>query len=119
MAYSNKAIDHEKRKNMEGSYSVYNQMYRYLMKEFEPKMLDNMASVQLESLEKQLAVEGEEYALEGGKKLSKEELIKIARGAITNFINNNGQHGDTAENLGNKQENSLDNIKRSLSDLRW
>lgn len=117
--YATKEQDHEKRKNLEGSYSVYNEMYRYLMKEFEPEQLDNMASIQLESLEKQLAIIGEEYSLKGGKKIEPSELRKIASGAITNFINNKGQHGDTGDNFGKRQENSVKNIVRSISDLRW
>lgn len=117
--YSSKEQDHEKRKNQEGSYSVYNEMYRYLMKEFTPELLDKMASVQLESLEKQLAVVGEEYSLKGGKKIDPKELRHIASGAITNFINNKGEHGDTGDNLGKQQHNSIRNIARTISDLRW
>ena len=117
--YKNKEQDHEKRKNQEGSYSVYNEMYRYLMKEYEPKQLDNMPSVALESLEKQLAVIGEEYSLKGGKKIDPKELRHFASGAITNFINNNGEHGDTADRFGKKQENSINTIAKSLCDLRW
>ena len=117
MAYATKEQDHEKRKNQEGSYSVYNYMYRYLMDNYEPKQLDAMPSMALESLEKQLATVGEEYALKGGSKV--DNIVGIARGAITNFINNNGEHGDTAHNLGKNHKNSIENIARSMKDLRW
>lgn len=119
MAYATKEQDHEKRKNQEGSYSVYNEMYRYLMKECDPKQLDNLPSSVLESLEKTLAVVGEEYALKGGNKIEPSVLRHIASGAITNFINNNGKHGDTGDNLGKEQHNSFKNVVRTISDLRW
>ena len=86
--YKNKQEDHEKRKNQEGSYSVYNHMYRYLMDNYEPEQLDNKPSMALESLEKQLAAEGLDYSLKGGNKITKEELLQHARSAISNFINN-------------------------------
>ena len=73
----------------------------------------------LESLEKTLAVVGEEYALKGGNKVEPSELRKIASGAITNFINNKGQHGDTGDNLGKKYHNSFKNIARTISDIKW
>ena len=117
--YKNKEIDHEKRKNQEGSYSVYNHMYRYLMDNYEPQQLDNIPSTALESLEKQLAAEGLDYSLKGGNKISKEELLQHARSAITNFINNKGEKGDVAHNLGKGQENSINSIARNLKDLRW
>lgn len=117
--YKNKEIDHEKRKNQEGSYSVYNHMYRYLMDNYEPQQLDSMPSMALESLEKQLAAEGLDYSLKGGNKITKEELLQHARSAISNFINNKGEHGDTAQNLGKEHENSVNTIARNLKDLRW
>lgn len=119
MAYANKEQDHEKRKNQEGSYSVYNQMYRYLMANYEPAQLDSKPSAVLESVEKQLVMEGIDYNLKGGVKMGKDELRHLASSAITNFINNDGQRGDTADNLGKRQENSFKNIARSISDLRW
>ena len=119
MAYANKAQDHEKRKNQEGSYSIYNYMYKYLMDNYEPQQLNNMPSIALESLEKQLAAEGLDYSLRGGNKISKDELLQNARNAITNFIANKGEHGDTSHDLGNIHENSFENIKKSISDLRW
>ena len=119
MGYATKEQDHEKRKNQEGSYSVYGQMYRYLMKNYDWRQLDNLPSAALESLEKTLAVEGEEYALKGGNKVEPSELKKIASDAITNFINNKGEHGDTAHNFGKQHDNSFKNIARTISDLRW
>lgn len=119
MAYTTKQQDHEKRKNQEGSYSVYNHMYRYLMANYDPVQLDSKPSIVLESVEKQLVMEGIEYNLEGGVKMDKDELRHLASDAITNFINNDGQRGDTAKNLGKRQENSFKNIARSISDLRW
>ncbi len=117
--YKNKEQDHEKRKNQEGSYSVYNYMYRYLMNNHEPKQLGSKPSLALESLENTLVKVGKEYLIKGGNKINDAELKQYARGAITNFINNNGEHGDTANNLGKVQENSLDTIKSTLKDLRW
>lgn len=117
--YKNKQEDHEKRKNQEGSYSVYNYMYRYLMDNYEPQQLDSKPSIALESLEKQLAAEGLDYSLKGGNKITKEELLQHARSAISNFINNKGEKGDTAHNLGKEHENSINAIARNLKDLRW
>jgi len=57
--------------------------------------------------------------LKGGNKITKEELLQHARSAISNFINNKGEHGDTAQNLGKEHENSINNIARNLKDLRW
>lgn len=67
MAYASKQQDHEKRKNQEGSYSVYGDMYRFLMKNYDWRQLDNLPADALEALEKTLIVEGEEYSLKGGK----------------------------------------------------
>ena len=119
MAYANKQQDYEKRKNQEGSYSVYNDMYRFLMKNYDWRQLENLSSAAIESLEKALAVEGEEYSRKGGNKTEPQELIKIAKNVIVNFINNKGQHGDTGDNLGHKHDNSIRNIARTISDLRW
>ena len=119
MGYANKQQDYEKRKNQEGSYSVYNDMYRFLMKNYDWRQLENLSSAAIESLEKALAVEGEEYSLKGGNKTEPQELIKIAKNVIVNFINNKGQHGDTGNNLGHKHDNSIRNIARTISDLRW
>lgn len=117
--YANKEIDHEKRKNQEGSYSTYNYMYRYLMDNYEPKQVDNLPSIALESLEHKLVKLGKEYCVKGGNKFNESELTGNARTAISNFINNNGSHGDTGNNLGKTYDNSFENIKRSIQDLRW
>lgn len=117
--YKNKQEDHEKRKNQEGSYSVYNYMYRYLMDNYESEQLDDKPSIVLECLEKQLAAEGLDYSLKGGNKITREELLQYTRSAISNFINNRGEHGDTTQNLGKEHENSINAIVRNLKDLRW
>ena len=117
--YATKQQDHEKRKNQEGSYSVYNYMYRYLMDNYEPEQLDSKPSIALESLEHKLVNIGKEYLVKGGNKINDKELANYASGAITNFINNKGEHGDTANNLGKRQENSFNTVKESLADLRW
>ena len=117
--YATKQQDHEKRKDQEGSYSVYNYMYRYLMDNYEPEQLDSKPSIALENLEKQLATEGLDYSLKGGNSITKEELLQYARSAISNFIDNKGEHGDTADNLGKSQENSINSIARNIKDLRW
>lgn len=117
--YKNKQEDHEKRKNGEGSYSPYNYMYRYLMDNYEPKQLNNKPSMTLEPLERKLLAIGKEYCLKAGVKLDDKTLAQHASSAIVNFIDNNGEHGDTAHNLGKRQENSFNTIKAAISDLRW
>ena len=117
--YATKEQDHEKRKNQEGSYSVYNYMYRYLMNNYEPKQLDSKSSIALESLENKLVKIGKEYLIKGGNKIDESELKHYASGAITNFIDNDDKHGDTANNLGKQQDNSFNTIKKSLMDLKW
>lgn len=117
--YATREQDHEKRKNQEGSYSVYNYMYHFLMDNYEPAQVDNMPSIQLESLERKLVNLGKEYCLKGGNKTDDQELAGHARQAITNFIDNNGEHGDTANNLGKRQDNSFATIRDSISDLKW
>lgn len=119
MAYATKEIDHEKRKNGEGSYSPYNYMYRYLMDNYEPEQLNNKPSMALESLEHKLSTIGKEYCLKTGVKMDDKTLAQHASSAIVNFIDNNGKRGDTAHNLGKRQENSFDTIKAAMSDLRW
>lgn len=117
MGYATKEQDHEKRKNQEGSYSVYNFMYHYLMDNFEP---GNFKSESVKkSAERELIYEGREYCLEGGNRVDDKELATAAKDAIANFIKNDGEHGDTADNFGNRHENQLDTIKQSLADLRW
>lgn len=117
--YATHEQDHEKRKNQEGSYSVYNYMYHYLMDNYEPVQVDNMPSMQLESLEHKLVNLGKEYCLKGGNKADDQELAHSARSAMTNFVANDGQHGDTANNLGKRQDNSFATIRDSISDLKW
>ena len=113
--YADKQQDHEKRAKQEGSYSVYNYMYRYLMDNYEPEQLNNI----YEQVYNQLVKIGKEYCIKGGTKINDGELNNNARQAITNFIDNNGEHGDTANNLGKAQDNSFENIKRSLMDLKY
>ena len=119
MAYANKIEDHQKRRDQEGSYSVYNYIYRYLMDNYEPSQLDSMPSMALESLERKLMDVGKEYQVKGKGKFDEDTLRQCASDAITNFINNNGEHGDTAHNLGKMQDNSFETVKQSISDLRW
>lgn len=117
--YATKQQDHEKRTNQEGSYSVYNYMYHFLMDNYEPQQVDNLPSMALESLENKLLKLGKEYEVKGGNKYNEQSLVQDARTAINNFCNNNGKHGDTGNNLGKAQQNTFDNIKRNISDLRW
>lgn len=115
--YKTKEIDHEKRKNQEGSYSLYNHLYHFLLDNFEPQNLD--ASIAAEAAEKELIKEGKAYCIKGGNAINETELKGAARQAICNFCNNDGSHGDTANNLGKMQSNSFENIKNTISDLRW
>lgn len=117
MGYATKEQDHEKRKNQEGSYSVYGFMYHYLLDNYEPDnlKLDSMKNTAI----RELIYEGREYCIEGGNTMSNDELKKEAKKAVDNFVANNGEHGDTAQNLGNQQNNQLDTIKSALQDLRW
>ncbi|MBD5398458.1 hypothetical protein HDR60_03055 [bacterium] len=111
MAYANKSIDHEKRKNQEGSYSPYNHIYSYLMTNYEPGHNFTDADKRL-MLEEYVT-----YCTNGGSDMShaRDDIIK----AIDNFKNNNEQHGDTGRNFGKKHESSFDVIKKTMSDLRW
>ena len=119
MAYATKEIDHEKRKNQEGSYSLYNYIYRYLMDNYEPEQLADKPSMALESLERKLLDVGREYMLNGKGNYNDKDIVQEARKAINSFIKNDGEHGDTAQNLGKMQNNSFDTVKQSISDLRW
>ncbi len=117
MAYGSKEQDREKRRLQEGSYSLYNHMYRWLMDNYEPEQLrGGDAAV---SAEKLLVAEGLDYSLKGGEPASRKELAAAAREAVRAFVSNSGEHGDTARNLGKRQENSFDTIKSAVSDLRW
>lgn len=115
--YANKQIDHEKRKNQEGSYSVYNYMYRYLMDNYEPKNFES--SYACEATERLLIKYGKAYCKKGGNKISDEELKQHARDAVTNFIHNNKEHGDTAHNFGKRQNETFENIKNTINDLKY
>lgn len=117
MAYASKEQDHQKRRDQEGSYSLYNYMYRYLMDNFEPEQLGDSAAA--ESAENLLVKEGKAYSIKGGKNVGEDFLRGQARKAVASFCLNNGEHGDTAGNFGKAQSNSFDNVKRAVSDLRW
>ena len=117
--YATREEDHEKRKNQEGSYSVYNYMYRYLMDNYEPAQIKTMPSDQYISIEQKLIDTGKEYCLKGGQKPGVQSIINDARKALNNFVANNGQHDDTAHNLGKRQDNSFATVRDSISDLKW
>lgn len=108
--YQNKEIDHEKRKTGTGSYSPYNWIYHYLLDNFETNQ---------QIPEDVLQKEYKAYCIKCRIAYSKEQAKHDIDKAITNFRENDGKHGDTAHNLGKKQDSSLDNIKNSISDLRW
>jgi hypothetical protein len=116
MGYLTKEQDYDKRKNREGSYSVYNFMYHYLLSNYEPENLES--SFACEAAEFQLVNEGKKYLLKAGIKFNENELKQTARTAITNFCDNDGKHGDSAGNFGHAQENQFKNIKKTISDLR-
>lgn len=111
MAYANKEIDHDKRKNQEGSYSPYNHIYSYLMSNYEPGYRFTDADKRL------MLEEYVRYCMDGGSDMShaKDDIVK----AISNFKNNNEQHGDTAHNFGKSGGSSFDAIKKTVADLRW
>lgn len=112
MAYRNKEEDHQKRRDQEGSYSLYNFMYHWLLDNCEPQM-------DLEPFRHLLATEGRAYSMQGGKKVSDDELRESMDEAIAAFKENNGEHGDTAENFGKKHDGQFENVKMSLADLKW
>lgn len=117
MAYANKAQDHQKRRDQEGSYSLYNHLYNWLLNEYEPAQLKS--SSLRASVMPLIIEEAASYCIKGGKKIDKSELEDTAKEAMRAFVENDGKHGDTAGNFGNSQENSFDTVKRSLYDLRW
>ena len=117
MAYANKIEDHQKRRDQEGSYSLYNHLYNYLLNNYEPENLES--SIACESAERDLISVGREYQLNGKGKYNDDEIKHNARQAISNFVNNDGEHGDTANNFGKEHENSFDTVKESLFDLKW
>lgn len=110
--YATKEQDHEKRKDQEGSYSLYNYIYHYLEDNFEPGQ-------DLTGAHELLFREAKAYCIKGGKQINDQEIKENIKQAISNFNANDGQHGDTANNLGKRQDNSFKNIVRSLQDLRW
>lgn len=110
--YATKELDHEKRKNQEGSYSLYNYIYHYLLDNFEPGQVTSAAHPLLYR-------EAKAYCIKGGKPVSDEEIRESIKQAIANFDANDGEHGDTAHNLGKAQDNQLESIKSALKDLRW
>lgn len=112
MAYTTKKQDHEKRKDQEGSYSLYNHLYSYLMSNYEPCQ-------DLTEAKPLLYGEAIKYNTQGGKAMTTQEINRNIRAAIKAFRDNNGQHGDTAKNFGKIQGDELDSIKWSLQDLKW
>lgn len=109
--YKTKEQDHEKRKNQEGSYSPYNHIYNYLLNNYE-------AEHEFTATDKEVLLEEYiRYCEKGGTDMShaKNDIAN----AIETFKQNNGQHGDTAHNLGKKQKSSFNTIKQSLVDLKW
>lgn len=110
----NKSIDYTKRKNQEGSYSLYNHLYNYLLNNYEPSDIRSANDKRVLNL---LLKEGIAYAIKGGKSTNKNYIVSCARKAVSMFISNNGEHGDTANNLGKVHANSFNNIKKSIMDL--
>ena len=109
--YKTKQIDHEKRKNQEGSYSPYNHIYNYLLNNYEANHEFNAADKEV------LLEEYVKYCEKGGSDISNAKPV-ITK-AIENFKQNDGEHGDTANNFGKRQRNSFSTVKESLADLRW
>lgn len=115
--YGSKDKEHAKRKAQDGSYSMYNHLYHYLMDNYEPS---NMGDFMLrDKAFKELVVEGMNYSISGGRQPSIDAIKYDARKALQNFCANKGEQGNTSDHLGNGQANSLDSIKASLGDLRW
>lgn len=114
--YSTKEQDFQKRKSHEGSYSRYNKLYQYLMSNYEPVQLRD--SMQVVNAKDQLYQVGHDYDMQLGKQ-DPEGLAKDIEQAISNFVKNDGQHGNTSHLLGKGNDGHFDNIKRSLADLRW
>ena len=116
MAYNTKEQDFQKRKSHEGSYSRYNKLYQYLMSNYEPAQLRD--SAQLANAKDQLYQTGHDYDMQLGKQ-DPDGLAKDIEQAIKNFVQNDGNHGDTSNRFGKGNDGHFDNIKRSLIDLRW
>lgn len=115
--YNSKEQDHQKRRDQEGSYSLYNYLYQYLLSNYEPENLGS--SYACEATENLLLKEGIAYNSKGGNQMSNEKVRQTARQAITNFCNNNGKHGNTSKQFGKGQSNSVKTIASALEDLRW
>lgn len=111
-----KEQDKQKRINREGSYSLYNRMYHYLLDNYEPTqvsgVLKNDAIEQLKRI-------GSEYMLKAGETTSDKELVDTAKEAIDNFIKNDGKEGTDPHNLGKAQDNSFDTIRDTVSSMLW
>ena len=115
--YKDKATDHEKRKNEEGSYSLYNHLYNKLLRDYEPS---NLMNEQIRrTAEASLIGEGKEYAIKGGKDSSDKTVTEAARKAMAKFIENNKKKSGDAEHIGRGQKETFENIKRTISDLRF
>lgn len=115
--YKDKATDHEKRKNEEGSYSLYNHLYNKLLRDYEPANLMNEESCR--TVEAALIGEGKEYAIKGGKDSSDKTVTEAARKAMENFIKNKKSKSGDAEHLGRSQKDTFENIKRTIADLKY
>lgn len=114
--YSTKRQDIEKRQAQEGSYSLYNHLYHFLLDNYE---VENVTEESKQGILNLLLKEGISYAIKGGKSTSENEIYTNAKKALDSFCKNDGEHGDTAHNLGKVQHNSLPNIKRTISGLKW
>lgn len=115
--YQTKEQDHQKRAAQEGSYSLYNYLYHYLLDNYEPSQLES--SYAAEATEHLLVKEGIAYARKANNNTDPQYVKQVARNAITNFCHNDGKRGDTADNMGKAQDSSFDTIKQSVQDLRW
>ena len=86
------------------------------MSEYEPAQLRDPA--ECPQIEDQLYRIGHEYDMQLGKQ-DPEGLAADIKKVMAAFVQNNGSHGDTGDNLGKKHTGQFDNIKRSLEDLKW
>ncbi len=114
--YNTKQQDFEKRQAQEGSYSLYNYLYHFLLDNYET---ENITEENKQGVLNLLLKEGISYAIKGGKSTSEYEVYTNAKKALAAFCDNDGKHGDTAHNLGKVQHSSLPNIKRTIAGLRW
>ena len=110
--YKTRDEDNAKWQNQEGVYSLYNYIYHYLLDNFEPSMnLNGMYDL--------LYKEAKAYCLKGGKQTSDKEIEQTIKQAIDAFKQNNGKHGDTADNFGKRHKGQFESIRDSLADLHW